>query len=61
MANLSRRNFIQLGIASGGLLAVGEGIIAPSLAGAVKLKAGGKDFNFTTFEKRSSVPSACWS
>ena len=61
MANLTRRNFIQLGIASGGLLAVGEGIIAPSLAGAVKLKKGGKDFNFTTFAERSSVPSACWS
>ena len=61
MANLTRRNFIQLGIASGGLLAVGEGIVAPSLAGAVKLKKGGKDFSFTTFEERSSVPSACWS
>jgi anaerobic selenocysteine-containing dehydrogenase len=61
MTNLTRRNFIQLGIASGALLAAGEGIMAPSLAGAVKLKSGGKDFNFKTFEERKSVPSACWS
>jgi anaerobic selenocysteine-containing dehydrogenase len=61
MANLTRRNFIQLGIASGALLAAGEGLMSPSLAGAVKLKKGGKDFNFKTFEERTSIPTACWS
>jgi anaerobic selenocysteine-containing dehydrogenase len=61
MADLTRRNFIQLGIASGALLAAGEGFISPNLAGAVKLKKGGKDYNFITFKKRKSIPTACWS
>ncbi len=61
MADLSRRNFIQLGIASGALLAAGEAFISPNLAGAVKLKKGGKDFNFITFKKRKAIPTACLS
>ncbi len=61
MANLTRRNFIQIGIASGALLAAGEGIMAPSLAGAVRLKKGGKDFSFKTFKERTAIPTACWS
>jgi hypothetical protein len=46
MANLTRRSFMKLGIASGALLAAAEGILSPALVGAVKLKKGGKDFNF---------------
>ncbi len=61
MANVTRRNFIQLGIASGALLAAGEGIVFPALAGAVKLEKGGKDFNFKTDAERTAIPTACWS
>ncbi len=61
MANVTRRNFIQLGIASGALLAAGEGIVFPALAGAVKLDKGGKDFNFKTDAERTAIPTACWS
>ncbi len=61
MANVTRRNFIQLGIASGALLAAGEGLMFPALAGAVTLKSGGKDFNFTSFKERTAIPTACWS
>ena len=60
MANLSRRNFMKLGIASGAFLAAGE-LMSPSLAGAVKVKMGGKDFNYLTNAERKGIPTACWS
>jgi anaerobic selenocysteine-containing dehydrogenase len=52
---------MKLGIASGALLAAAEGILSPALVGAVKLKKGGKDFNFKTDTVRTPVPTACWS
>ena len=61
MANLTRRSFMKLGIASSALLTAGEGLMFPTLAGAVKLKKGGKDFNFKTFAERTAIPTACWS
>ena len=61
MANLSRRNFIKLGIASGALLSAGEGLVSPALAGSVQLQHGDKDFDFITGTERKAVPTACWS
>ncbi len=61
MAKLTRRNFMKLGMASGALLAAGGELISPSLAGAVKVKMGGKDFNYKTNKERTGIPTACWS
>jgi anaerobic selenocysteine-containing dehydrogenase len=61
MGTVTRRSFIKLGITSGALLAAGEGIMSPALAGTVKLQKGGKDFNFKTDAERTPVPTACWS
>jgi anaerobic selenocysteine-containing dehydrogenase len=52
---------MKLGVASGALLAAGEGLMFPALAGAVNLKKGGKDFNFRTDAERTAIPTACWS
>ncbi|HDZ02225.1 MAG TPA: DMSO reductase, partial [Nitrospirae bacterium] len=61
MASLTRRNLIKLGIASGALLATGEGLKTPALAGTVKLEYGGKDFSPATGVERKAIPTACWS
>ncbi len=61
MANLTRRTFMKLGMASGALLAAGGELMFPALAGAVKVKMGGKDFNYLTDAKRKGIPTACWS
>jgi anaerobic selenocysteine-containing dehydrogenase len=52
---------MKLGLASGALLAAGGELISPSLAGAVKVKMGGKDFSYKTNAERTGIPTACWS
>lgn len=61
MANLNRRNFMKLGIASGALLATGETVSTNALAGSINLEWGGKDFAPETGLERKAVPTACWS
>lgn len=60
ISDLTRRNFMKLGIASGALLAAGEGFKSHALAGSVKLESGGKDFSFVTGAERQAIPSSCW-
>jgi anaerobic selenocysteine-containing dehydrogenase len=52
---------MKLGLASGALLAAGGELISPSLAGAVKVEMGGKDFSYKTNKERTGIPTACWS
>jgi anaerobic selenocysteine-containing dehydrogenase len=52
---------MQFGIASGALLAAGEGFQSSALAGSIKLEYGGKDFSPKTGEERKAIPTACWS
>ena len=61
MASLTRRNFMKFGLASGALLAAGEGLKSQALAGTVKLEYGGKDFSPKTGVERKAIPTACWS
>ena len=61
MSSLTRRNFMKLGMASGALLAAGEGLKSSALAGTVKLEYGGKDFSPDTGVERKAIPTACWS
>ena len=61
MSSLSRRNFMKLGMASGALLAAGEGLKGSALAGTVNLEMGGKDFSPVTGSERKAIPTACWS
>ncbi len=60
MPKLTRRNLMQLGIASGALMATGESFMPSAFAGTLKLKSGGKDFNPDTRKERKAIPSACW-
>ena len=61
MSSLNRRNFLKFGIASGALIAAGEGLTSNALAGSIKLEYGGKDFSPTTGSERKAIPTACWS
>jgi anaerobic selenocysteine-containing dehydrogenase len=61
MSKLTRRNFLKLGVASGALLAAGEGPGSRALAGKIKLEYGGKDFSPKTGKERKAIPTACWS
>lgn len=62
MAKITRRNFMKLGVASGALLAVGEGLgfTGSALAGTVSLEPGGKDFSPETGAERTAIATACW-
>ncbi|MBI5408779.1 MAG: molybdopterin-dependent oxidoreductase [Nitrospirae bacterium] len=60
MANLTRRDLMKIGMASGALLAAGEGFKSPALAGTVKIGPGGKDFSPQTGVERQAIPSSCW-
>lgn len=61
MSQISRRNFMKLGIASGALIASGQGLEGKALAGSIKLEYGGKDFSPETRKERKAIPTACWS
>ena len=61
MANISRRKLMQLGLASGALLASGGALSSNALAGSIKLQSGGKDFSPDTGIERKAIPTACWS
>lgn len=57
MVELSRRNFLKLGIATAGVIAATGGYKA--LAGAGELAKGGKDFNNKNRKERIAIPSTC--
>jgi anaerobic selenocysteine-containing dehydrogenase len=59
MGRLTRRNFMKLAVASGAVLATGEGHKSEALAGTIKTQTG-KDFSPTTKKERKAIPSACW-
>lgn len=53
---------MKLGVASGALLAAGEGLgfTSSALAGTVSLAPGGKDFSSASGTERTAIPTACW-
>ena len=61
MKNLTRRNLLKLGVASGAIMATGGIFKSTALAGSIKLEKGGKDFSPETGTERKMIPSACWS
>ncbi|MFQ5808760.1 MAG: molybdopterin-dependent oxidoreductase, partial [Armatimonadota bacterium] len=58
MTRFDRRAFLRLGAASAA--ALGAGLGAQKLAGAVELARGGRDFSPDTGRERRAIPSACW-
>jgi thiosulfate reductase / polysulfide reductase chain A len=59
--DINRRDLIRLGVASAAVLAAGNAIGSPALAGTVDFVDGGKDFSPETGKERQMIPSACWS